>query len=475
MLGRTCVQVLALLVCGVGLAEDGTERSLEEKIVVSPVILSGKVGNEAGTFKEGDTEYQKCGVVVQKVVRHPGDAPKEGATITIWGAEPPKKDAELVLFLGAANANGYPLRATAEAKELNSVEELLGFEAKAEKELEGKDKLRAAFFYAHKLRPVLLARAEGKDVRVAGGVSAEDRDKLLATLGWALAEAEKNDATAEFRALTRALQDVLTGTGGLPDFRTRRERLAQYFAQQLKNEDQRRKHDLRKLELTDTAEAQRLLVQGQGVARVVIGPGIVPPPGIPGTTPPVGRQPEPPAPTPPATSALGVPVNGLALQIHADRTMHELAKHAAEPIKITATLRNTGKAAFRLNTYMIFAALARAYIVEPGGRLIVHSEQDRLSDREVQAMGPWSFKELKPGESFEATTTIPPGFLKKEGTYTLCVEYENSYGKQFGIGDAWTGKVASPKIELVVMKQKPPVPAAPESPDPGGQPGPESH
>ncbi len=476
MPAKTCavVSVLVLLACSVALGEGAAERSLEENIVESPVILSGRIGNDAGTFKEGNVEYHKVGVIVRKVVRHPGDAPKEGATITVWGTEPPKKDAELVLFLGAIDGNGYPLRARADVKELGRVEELLAFEAKADKELEGKDKLRAAFFHAHKLRPVLLARAEGKGVTQAGGVAAEDRDKLFAIFGWALAESEKKDATPEFKALTEALQDVLTGTGGLPDFRTRRERLVQYFAQQLKHKDQRRRYDLMKLALADDAEAPRVVIGQQVAAKMLIARGMVVLPGgfapdVPGTTPPTEGQPEPPAP--PAASSLGVPVNGLALQIRADRTVHDLANHAEEPIRIAVSFQNTGKSAFRLNTYMIFATLARTYIVEPGGRLIVHSEQDRLGDREVQAMGTWSFKELKPGDAVDATISIPASRLKKEGKYTLCVEYENSYGKQFGVGDAWTGKVASPKIELVVMKQKPPAPEAPNAPNPAGQPG----
>ena len=59
-------------------------RTPEENVLISPIIVTGKIGKAAGEFKENGTTYKKVAVVTGTAIRAIKGQPKTGATITIW-------------------------------------------------------------------------------------------------------------------------------------------------------------------------------------------------------------------------------------------------------------------------------------------------------------------------------------------------------------------------------------------------------
>jgi hypothetical protein len=448
---RTAIALsLMLTMCGATFAENAPDRSLEEKIVVSPVIVTAKVGDAGAKFKQGDVQYTKVGVVVRQVLRHAPKAPATGATITVWTTAPPKKDSELILFAGRIDKNGYPLRGTLDVKQKDAVKKMLTFEAGSAKALDGKDKLRAAFFRAHQLRPVLLAGAEGKGVKTGAAIKAAEKDKLLATLSWALKESAKKGAKADMKRLAHGLHAILTGPGGLAAIRTRKERAAQFWALALAKADLRGKQKLSTLTLTDQVAAAKV-VAGIGIAQPIFLPGRLPQP------PTTHPRPTPvPVAVPPQfkTAGAGKPVNGLTLAFLPESRTYDFLKDPKQSVVCKAILKNTGKKALRVNSYMVFPVLTKVYVVDPNGKLTTFTNKAKLNAAVVPAMGTWSFKELKPNSAITATETLPASVFSRNGDYHICAIYKNTFGHQFGIKGVWTGEVVSERITVKVVRKQ---------------------
>jgi hypothetical protein len=463
-----CGLVLAL--SSSAAAEDAPDRPLEVSLVISPTVITGKTGKAAGEFKDDDVTHKKIAVEVADVLRAPKGGPRKGATVTVYSADPPKAGVEQVMCLGAKDKNGYRLHLALGADEADEVKKLVAFEARAEKELDGKAKLRAAFFAAHKLRPVLRAAAEERGVKVAGAMDAKTKDKLLAILAWSMKECSKKKTKAEFKELAEALRRVLTGHGGLPEIKTRKERMVQYLASHLANPKVRAKYPLQKLAVTD-ADARGAVAARRVVAvRQVGGQILIARPGLPEKKPEPEKKPAP-KPKLPASleeSAMGRPVDGVALHLDSAKPTYNVRVHPDEPVRVTARFRNTGQKPLTLNTYMLFSMLAQVYIVDPGGKVIVHQDKSRLDAPELPAMGTWSFRELKPGRTLEFTEDIPTTSFHRTGEYKLCMVYKNPYGRQFGLRNAWTGELVSQQVAVTILRDKP----APEPPEPETKPEP---
>jgi len=362
--------VLVLLLCSTALPAG---RSLEENFLISPIIVSGKVTKAAGEWKEGNTTYKKFEVQVTAVVRTSAKGARRDAKITVYNNAGLKPGDERVMFLSNPSKNGHHLNFSVKkdaTATLKAMLKLMALEAKAEKELDGTDKLTAALLLAHKLRPVLLATAEDKALKTIGAIPDEQREKLLSTLAWGLKESRKKGAKAELREQAELLRKVLSGKGGLPEYKTRNERIAQFLAAHLTEEQNRNKYKLAKLSLADKAPAaakpkppvKKVNVVG---LRAVVGlPVLVVRPGITSRLP---RQPTKPVPKKPSLiapeeAAMGQAVNGLALQVRAENEFYNLKENPDQPVKITATFRNTGKNPIRLNSYLVFSRRSSSLI-----------------------------------------------------------------------------------------------------------------
>ncbi len=467
-----CALVVVFALCSAAYSEDEPERCLDENVVVSPVIIVASTVKAGDGFKQGDVSYTKYETVVTKALRAPADGPGEKATVSVFSSVSLKAGEEAILFLGAKTPNGYAVNLVEPVSSLPNVTALLALEARAEKELDGKDKLRAAFFYAHKLRPMFLAEALNKDVADAGQVPDADRDKLLSILGWALQEVRKKEATADFKQVAGLLRRVLSGVGGLPEYNTRDERLVQFWSQQLINEKLRAKYRLAKLTLRDKPVAAA--APGPGLrqpctltaATVVVvggqtGEEVVAPCGI----KPLGPDEKSPAEgTPPAPAAFGKVVAGLALDLAVAEKTYELKGAPGQAVKVTARFRNAGEAAIRLNTYMVFPLFAQIHIVDPAGKHSIYFDKGRLAGGDIPAMAPSFFKELKSGETMEFAEQIPASLFPKSGEYKLCVVYKNTAGKQFGIDDAWTGEAVSRQVTVKITVPGLDAPASQQEP-----------
>lgn len=454
MLRIVSALALTLVLCASAFGEN--QRTLEENIVISPVIVCGKVAKAAGEVKEGGTTYKKFEVAVTDAVRVPAKGPKKNSQITVYGPAGFKAGDEQLLFLSSKGKNGHQVHFAGKVDGLGGIKKLLALQARAQKELDGKSKLAAAFFRAHKLRPVLLAAAEKKAVKATGVVAAKEADKLLSILGWALQQSAKKGAKPEFKRLTEAYRRVLTGVGGLPEYNTRDKRIAQFWALRLKQAQQRKRYRLAKLAMTDQPARRAVAVAVQGLRGQVF----VVRPGMPYSSQirPTPKTPAKPEVVAPPEASLGKAVNGLVLGIHTERPRYDFRKSPEQTVNVTATFHNTGKAPVRLNSYMVFSMLAKVYLVDPGGRLAVHWDKSALAASDIPAMGPWSFNELKPGEKTELTEQIPAGKFRASGRYQLYIVYKNKYGSEFGVKGAWTGEVVSARIPLDIMRHNAPGP-----------------
>ncbi|MFH1730301.1 MAG: hypothetical protein ABIF82_01455 [Planctomycetota bacterium] len=457
---------ILLLLCSPALAENAPGRPLEESIVISPVIIVGKIIKADGESTETGAAFKKFQVEVKTVLRGPG-RPENGAAITVYAVDGLKIGEEAVLFLGGANGNGCRVHRAAPADELDKIKKLLALEARADKELTGTDKLRAAFFHAHKLRPVLLAAAEKKALRPAGAIPEKEQAALLSTLASALAEASKPSATAETEALAELLRKVLSGPGGLPEYRMRNERVAQFWNRQLNAAAQRKKYRLMKLALGEPAADVAKAVAEAAVAirgapnelilrpgvRLVL-PGEAPKPAPPKTKPAPGHKPQP----------------VLELTCCTGKKQYDLTGRPGAAVDVTITFSNVGDRVTCLNSYMIFPVLAQMVVVDPAGKKAVYTATDRLNAPEIPAMGAWSFKELKPGHTLSFTEKVPASFFPKNGEYVLSVFYKNTHGEQFGI-NAWTGDAPSAPVTVKIVRRAQPAaePAANPEPESGKQ------
>ena len=459
MLRTVSAVALALVLCASAFGEN--QRTLEENIVISPIIVCGKMAKAAGEVKEGGTTYKKFEVTVTDVVRVPAAGPKKSAQITAYGPAELKAGDEQLLFLSSKGKNGHQVHFAAKLDGLGGIKKLLALGARASKELDGTSKLAAAFFHAHKLRPVLLAAAEKKAVKGTGVVAAKEADKLLSILGWALQQSAGKGAKPEFKRLTEAYRRVLTGIGGLPEYNTRDTRVAQFWALRLKQAQQRKRYRLATLAMTDQP-AQGRPASGPAVAVAVRGLNgqlFVGRAGMPYPYPrPTPKTPAKPEVVAPSEASLGKAVNGLVLGIHTERPQYDFRKSPEQTVNVTATFHNTGEAPVRLNSYMVFSMLVKVYLVDPGGRLSVHWDKSALEASDIPAMGPWSFNELKPGEKTELTEQIPADKFRASGRHQLYIVYKNKYGSEFGVKGAWTGEVASARIPLDVMRHDAPGP-----------------
>ncbi len=455
--------VVWLASCGAATAEDAAARPLEESIAMSRFIVAGKVTKLAvrATETGGPAAFL---VEIEAVLRGNGNL-KKGAVISVSAPEDREAGHEAIFFLSSADAkDGHRLHASAPAGQLEQVKKLLALEARAEKELDGKDKLRAAFFHAHKLRPVLLAAAERKALKPAGPIPEKEQAALLSALGTGLAQIEKKNATADVKAMTALLHRVLSGPGGLPEYRVRNERVAQFWNRQLNDPAQRKKHRLTKLVFGDKVDVAARAKEAKAdapVARiaaveVIIG-GVIREP-----LPPPRRSKAPESK--PVVSGKGEPVNGIALECRADRQAYDFVDEPGATVKVTAVFRNTGTSSVRLNTYLIFPFLARVTIAGPNGQAVPHVGPG-LGAAEIPAMGAESFEELKPGATMAFAEQIPASAFKANGAHTLRIVYRNKYGKRFGV-NAWTGEIASAPVSIKVRKHPPPKPAAPDAPEP---------
>jgi hypothetical protein len=444
---------LALLTALSASAARAESRTIEELIVISPVVVTGKVMKEDGEQKIEDETYKKHSVLIAAALRAPESGPKAKETITAFSPESLKKDAEHVFFLGPKTQGGYILRATQEPKQADTVGKMLEFEARAKAEMKGKAKLLAAFYRAHQLRPVLFAGEQGKALKQAGAIDAKEADALLAILGEAFQNAWKKNANAHQQRLATKLQEVLTGNGGLPVLRTRQETAVRFWAVRLNNRKLREGYELAKLTVTDKPAQQ-----------VVQRPVILP---MPQPSPPL---PPPPKPKPlawPNPGKLGAVVNGLSLKISTEKQSYNLVKDNEQKVVIAATFENKSSKPMRLNTYLLLDLLASIQVQEPNGRLRRHENNEIISAPELPAMGPWSFKKLKPGETLTVRRELSPYLFPRHGRYRVVVAYNNSYGKRFGIRDAWSGDVWSQALPIDIVRyeeEKPPPKPKPQKP-----------
>jgi len=477
---------ILLLLSGAALAENAPP--LEQSIVVSPVIVVGKIVKADGELTEAGATFKKFQVEVKTVLRGPG-RPEKGVAIAVHAVNGLNAGEEVVLFLSKANGNGHRVHRAAPAKELDNIKKLLALEARADKELAGKDKLRAAFFHAHKLRPVLLAAAEKKALKLAGAIPEKDQAALLSTLASALAESSKKGAPAGVKTLAELLRKVLSGPGGLPEYRMRGTRVAQFWNRQLNDAAQRKKYRLMKLVFSDPA-ARIIAAKAAAKAKAAVkaapktgriahvmevwidGKKVLPRPGAPVALPVEKLKPEPPK-TKPAPAHKPQPV--LELKCRTVKKQYDLTGRPGAAVDVTITFSNVGDRVTYLNSYMLFPVLAQMVIVDPAGKKAVYTAGDRLNAPEIPAMGAWSFKELKPGQTLSFTEKVPASFFPKNGEYVLRVFYKNTYGKQFGI-NAWTGDAPSAPVTVKIVRraQPAPEPAAKPKPEPAAKPKPES-
>ena len=459
---------------------------LEESIVVSPVIVVGKIIKADGELTETGATFKKFQAEVKTVLRGPG-RPEKGAAIAVYAVDGLNAGEEVVLFLGKANGNGHRVHRAAPAKELDKIKKLLALEARADKELAGKDKLRAAFFHAHKLRPVLLAAAEKKALKPAGVIPEKEQAALLSILASALAESSKKGAPAGVKALAELLRKVLSGPGGLPEYRMRGTRVAQFWNRQLNDAVLRKKYRLMKLVFDDpaaraakaTAKAKAAMKAERMAAVMAIridGKKVLPRPGAPVVLPVEKLKPEPPAPKP-APGRKPQPV--LELKCRTGKKQYDLTGRPGAAVDVTIMFSNVGNRVTYLNSYMLFPVLAQMVIVDPAGKKAVYTASDRLNAPEIPAMGAWSFKELKPGHTLSFTEKVPASFFPKNGEYVLSVFYKNTYGKRFGI-NAWTGDAPSAPVSVKIVRRAQPAaqpaaePAAKPAAEPAAKPKPES-
>jgi hypothetical protein len=461
-----------LLLCGAASAENAVDRPLEESIVISPVIVTARIVKADGELTEAGATHKRFRAEVTAVIRTPGH-PEKGGAVTVHAVNGLTPGDELILFLGTPAGNSRRVHRTAPVKDLALVKKLLALETRADKELGGKDKLRAAFFHAHRLRPVLRAAAEKKALKPAGAVPPKEQDALLAILASALAEASKPKPAAETKALAELLRKVLSGPGGLPQYRMRGTRVAQFWNRQLNDAAQRKKYRLMKLALVDPAggDADKAAATAKAAPKAertavmevwIDGKKVLPRPGAPAVLPVEKLKPKPAPPKRKAAPA-PKPVNGLALECAAGRASYDLVDKPEATVDLTATFRNTGRSAIRFNSYVLFPVLARVLITDPAGKNTVYAAKDRLTKAEIPAMGVWSFKELKPDGTLSFTEKLPASVFSKNGDYVLRIVYKNAYGKRFGIS-AWTGEVVSHSITVNVLKQRPPKPKAKPAP-----------
>lgn len=466
---------ILLLLCSAALAENAPP--LEESIVVSPVIVTGKIVKADGELTEAGATFKKFRVEVKTVLRGPG-RPENGATITVYAVNGLNAGEEVVLFLSKANGNGHRLHRAAPAKELDKIKKLLALEARADKELTGKDKLRAAFFHAHKLRPILLAAAEKKALKLASAIPEKDQAALLSTLASALAESSRKGAPADVKTLAELLRKVLSGPGGLPEYRMRNERVAQFWNRQLNDAALRKKYRLMKLVFGERAApaakaAVKAKAADKAVARAKVAPKaeriahvmevwidgkkVLPRPGAPVVLPVEKLKPGP----------RHKPQPVLKLKCRTGEKQYDLTGRPDAAVDVTIMFSNVGNRVTYLNSYMLFPVLAQIVIVDPAGKKAVYTASDRLNAAEIPAMGAWSFKELKPGRTLSFTENIPASFFPKNGEYVLRVFYKNTYGKQFGI-NAWTGDAPSAPVTVKIVRRVQP------APEPAAKPKPES-
>ena len=450
---------------------------LEESIVVSPVIVVGKIIKADGELTETGATFKKFQAEVKTVLRGPG-RPEKGATIAVYAVDGLNAGEEVVLFLGKANGNGRRVHRAAPAKELDKIKKLLALEARAGKELTGKDKLRAAFFHAHKLRPVLLAAAEKKALKPAGVIPEKEQAALLSILASALAESSKKGAPAGVKALAELLRKVLSGPGGLPEYSMRGTRVAQFWNRQLNDAVLRKKYRLTKLALAEPATNLAKAVAEAAVAirgapnELILRPGVrlvlradlpAPKPAPPKTKPAAGRKPQP----------------VLELKCRTGKKQYDLTGRPGAAVDVTIMFSSMGARVTYINSYMLFPVLAQMVIVDPAGKKAVYTASDRLNAPEIPAMGAWSFKELKPGHTLSFTEKVPASFFQKNGEYVLSVFYKNTYGKRFGI-NAWTGDAPSAPVSVKIVRRAQPAaqpaaePAAKPAAEPAAKPKPES-
>jgi hypothetical protein len=449
--------LLALLAAVAGADERGTE----ELIVISPAVVVGGTTKDPGEQEVGDRTYKKYEVIITKVLRAPEDGPKANESTVVLSVDELKKDTAYVLFLGPKSKHGRLLRDLREASKAEAIKKMLTFEARAKSELNGKAKLLAAFYRANQLRPVLLAAEENKAVKKGDAIDPKETDRLLAILAQALNNATKKGVNVNQQKLALQLQKTLSGVGGLPELRrTRRETAIRFWATRLGNKKLREQYKLAKLTVTDKLAPEQRPVP---IVR------------------PVEPPPQPPLPKPPPLAwpnpdRLGKPVDGLALRVRTDKKSYNLLEDPKQRITIEATFKNTGSKPVRLNTYLMLEMLASIQIQRPGGKLRKHSDDDRLRAPELPAMGPWSFKEVKPGETWKVREEMSPYLFPRHGTYRVVVAYRNHYGKRFGIRNAWAGEVYSQAlpVHIVRYEEREPDrerrPATPETPKPKAPP-----
>jgi len=448
---------LVLMLCCLAAWPASADRSVEENIVISPAIVVGKITKATGDVKENGRTYKKFEAEATQLLRWPAADKKKPVSVTVLTVDKLKTGDELLLFLSGKREHGHVLHSAGKASDAKTVKKLLEFEARAATELGGKDKLRAAFFHAHAMRPMLLAAASGRGLKAKGLIPDKDRETLLSILAWAMTESGKKDAKAELKGLAEALRKVLSGNGGLPDVKTRQERLAQYWGRQLGNAKFRKLINIARLELTDKpADKVAVARQVQGARGQVV---LVRPNVRPTSRPRPGSKPTPkPSLVAPSEASFGKPVSGLVVGVRTDRVEYDLEKSPDQPIQLMATFRNEGARSLRLNSYMVFPMLAQVYIVNPSGRLSAFSNKAALSGDELPAMGTWSFKEVKPKATLQFTETLPASLFRYDGEYQVYVVYRSNRGKRFGIADAWNGEVVSEKFPLRVIRQNAPAP-----------------
>ena len=458
--------VLWAALCAGALGDTAVDRPLEDCIAISPVILTGQIAKEGKEFKHEGTTYREHEVKAATILRSPAKGPQKGSTVTVYDTAKYKVGAELVMLLGQKDPHGHRMYFSAKPDGLKRVQSLLALQARAAKELDGKEKVPAALFRAHQLRPKLLAKVQGKYVRPSGEIPQKEKDKLLAILGGALAESAQKGAKPEARQLAESLLAALSGPGGLPEIKTRRERIAQFWSAQLKNAAARAKYKLAKLAITDKPVKVAVPIRRVGQQVLVIRPGVRV------QHPQKATKPAKPKPKPAAfdEASVGKAVGGLAVAFSIEKPAYNLVQDPDQGVTVRATFRNTGERAFRLNTYLVFPALVKVFIVDPRGKLSIYTDRSRLGAAELPAMGTWSFKELKPGASLHFTETIPPSRFSQHGVYKLCVIYKNTYGKQFGIAGAWTGEVVSERVPVKIIRRPDPKPKRPPEAAPKREP-----
>jgi len=142
----------------------------------------------------------------------------------------------------------------------------------------------------------------------------------------------------------------------------------------------------------------------------------------------------------------------LTLRVTSERTSYS----RSIPIPLTVTLRNISTAAVLINGrlgvgyedsvvrelyFTVYTADGQVLPVPNEARTDVHRMPPRKDD----------FRYLEPGQTLATEVDVTMWYpCSRTGRYSIVFTYENTWdGKQFGI-DAWTGRVSSEPVSLVV-------------------------